>query len=239
MIDRSSPIPLYIQLKEILLEKIRQHNWQPGELIPSETALEDIYGLSRITNRQALSELVNEGYLNRQRGRGTFVTTPKFTHDPAKRLTLTDTMLEQGVTPGWRVLRSSWLEASREIGEKLGLPAGSQVFCLERLRLADDKAIGYHVAFLPETIHPHIETTHFDEGGSLHYLCSVPGIGSSKADRILEALRADDDIAGKLGIAVGSPILRIQRSILAHDGRPLEFMQASYRGDRFKYHIAI
>ena len=147
-IDRSSPLPLYSQLKAILLHKI-EREWTPGELIPGESALEETYGLSRITVRQALGELVNEGYLYRQRGRGTFVTRIKFTHDPAQRLALTDTMRQQGVTPGWRVLDSGTCEATKETAERLGVEAGSSIFILKRLRLADEEAIGYHVATVP------------------------------------------------------------------------------------------
>lgn len=236
VIDRRSPIPLYVQLKQLLLEQIHS-TWKSGELIPGETRLEEHYGVSRITVRQALAELVNEGYLTRQRGKGTFVTEPKFTHDPAQRLALTDTMLEQGVKPGWRVLETGWRKAPERVREKLHLTLDARVFSIKRLRLANDEAIGYHIAFVPEALREHIDTSLLEEGGSLNYL-AVPDLQSGKAERTLEAVETDEILAKHLGIGVGKPVLRIERTVVAK-GQVLEFLQASYRGDRFKYRITI
>ena len=81
-VDRSSPLPLHYQLKQHLLEKIESGEWKPNDLIPSEQEMQTSFGLSRITVRQALSDLVYEGLLIRERGRGTFVAPPKMTHSP-------------------------------------------------------------------------------------------------------------------------------------------------------------
>ena len=233
-LDRSSHIPLYIQLKQILLERIKQCEWQAGERIPSEARLEETYDLSRITVRQALAALVQDGYLDRQRGRGTFVTQPKFMHDPAKRLALTDTMLEQGIQPGWRVLSANWTDSPKALADKLR--AKGKWFCIQRLRLANNEAIGYHLAFVPEALTPYLNKDLFEEGGSLHYLKDVPDFQASKAERTLEALEADKEIAKQLNIKPNKPILRIERTTKLK-GQTVEYMQASYRGDRFKYHI--
>ena len=237
-IDRSSPLPLYSQLKAILLQKI-ELEWRPGELIPGESALEETCGLSRITVRQALAELVNEGYLYRQRGRGTFVTRTKFTHDPAQRLALTDAMRQPCVTPGWRVLDSGTCEATKETAEQLGVEAGSSIFILKRLRLADEEAIGFHLAFVPHTQVRHIDEAALDKDGSLYYLRNAPGMAGSKAHRTLEARGAGESIAKHLNIELDAPVLHIERVTVAVDGTPIELLSATYRGDRFKYTISI
>ena len=237
-IDRSSPLPLYSQLKAILLQRI-EREWEPGELIPGESALEETYGLSRITVRQALSELVNEGYLHRQRGRGTFVTRTKFTHDPAQRLALTDTMRQQGVTPGWRVLDSGYCEATEETAERLGVEAGSSIFILKRLRLADEEAIGYHIAIVPGAQAAHINKDALDKDGSLYYLRNAPGMAGSKAHRTLEAKGASEGVAKLLGLEPHAPVLHIERVTVAKEGVPIELLSATYRGDRFKYTISL
>lgn len=234
VVDRGSHIPLYIQLKQILLERIKQCEWQAGERIPSEASLEETYDLSRITVRQALAALVQDGYLDRQRGRGTFVTHPKFMHDPSKRLALTDTMLEQGMKPGWRVLKADWAGLPEALAKKLN--AKNKWFCVQRLRLANNEAIGYHLAFIPKTIKPYLSEELLEEGGSLNYLKNVPDFQETKAERTLEALEASKKIAKQLAIKPRKPILRIERNTKLN-GQTIEFMQASYRGDRFKYHI--
>ena len=96
VLDRNSPIPLYYQLKNVLLTKIQQSEWQAGDLIPSEQELQETFGLSRTTVRQTLSELVNEGWLSRHRGRGTFVTHPTMTHNPIRRLGASEYLEQQG-----------------------------------------------------------------------------------------------------------------------------------------------
>lgn len=239
VLDRESPIPLYFQLKQLLLEKIEQGEWRPGDLIPSEQELQDSYGLSRTTVRQTLSELVNEGRLDRQRGRGTFVTKPKFTHDPSNRLGASDYLRQQGIEPGWQLLEVGWASPDEEVNKKLGLTAVTSPFFLTRLRLANGEPIGYHIAYLPPFVAEHINEKALEEGGSLRYLRSVPQMATSKAARTIEATAATKREAELLGIKIGDPILQIERLLTAEDGTPLELLWASYRGDRFKYQVTL
>lgn len=236
-IDRSSPLPLHHQLKQRLLEKIESGEWKPDDLIPSEQELQDQFGLSRTTVRQALSDLVHEGLLVRERGRGTFVTPPKMTHSPDARKGLTDFMLEQGITPGWKVLEKGVVTASKETAVNLNLPLKSRVYRLRRLRLAEEKPIGIHTAFLPEAIAAQINEADLLVGGSLHYISHIPQMMTSRASRIIEAVPASEPDVSLLHITPGSPILQITRVVRSSGGEPLEYLQARYRGDRFKYQI--
>lgn len=239
VLDRESPIPLYFQLKQVLLEKIEQAEWRPGDLIPSEQELQDNYGLSRTTVRQTLSELVNEGRLDRQRGRGTFVTKPKFTHDPSNRLGATDYLRQQGIEPGWRLLNTGWVAAIEDANDKLQLPSDADLFCIRRLRLANNEAVGYHIVYLPTFVAEQINEKTLEEGGSLRYLRNVPHMHNSKAARTIEATAATKLEVEWLGMKLGEPVLQIERLLTAEDGTPLELLWASYRGDRFKYQVTI
>ncbi len=239
LIDRSSPIPLYFQLKQILLGKINQNEWQTGDLIPSEQELQESYGLSRTTVRQTLSDLVHEGWLDRQRGRGTFVTKPKFAHNPIKRMSTTEYLTQQGIEPGWRLLDADWAQPLEDVTKKLKTSKQERVYRIRRLRLANDEPIGYHIAFLPAFIVPHINHNNLTSGGSLRYLRDAPQMANSTAARTIEANLADDYEEKWLGIAKGDPVLLIERLVTAPDGTPIELLWASYRGDRFKYQITI
>lgn len=236
-IDRSSPLPLHHQLKQRLLEKIESGEWKPDDLIPSEQELQDQFGLSRTTVRQALSDLTHEGLLVRERGRGTFVTPPKMTHSPDAHKGLTEFMLEQGITPGWKVLEKGFVIANKETAVYLNLSPGSRVYRLRRLRLAEDKPIGVHTAFLSEANAGQINEAALLEGGSLQYISHIPQIMTSRASRIIEAIPATEPDVSLLQIAPGSPILQITRIVRSSGGEPLEYLQARYRGDRFKYQI--
>lgn len=239
-VDRTSPIPLYFQLKQILLSQIEAGEWQPGDLIPGEQELQDTYGLSRTTVRQTLAELVNEGRLHRQRGRGTFVTRPKFAHDPSVRPGAAGYIQSEGLTPGWQVLSADWVADPPEgVRQRLQISEAVRVFRIHRLRLANGEPIGYHFAYVPEPFVPQLQLDKLTEGGSLRYLRDVPQMHHSVAQRTIEATSASDPEINLLGATPGEPILTIERRILAEDGTPIELLWAAYLGDRFKYQVTI
>ncbi|WP_420630134.1 GntR family transcriptional regulator [Candidatus Leptofilum sp.] len=238
--DRTSPIPLYFQLKQVLLQQIEQGEWQPGDMIPGEQELQETFGLSRTTVRQTLAELVNEGRLHRQRGRGTFVTRPKFAHDPNVRPGAAGYLQSEGLTPGWQVISADWVaEPPEGVRERLKIDKTIRVFRVHRLRLANDEPIGYHFAYVPELFFPHLNLERLTEGGSMRYLRDVPQMHNSVTQRTIEATAANGPEIEMLGATSGEPILTIERLILADDGTPIELLWAAYFGDRFKYQVTI
>ncbi len=239
-VDRTSPIPLYFQLKQILLQKIDSGTWQPGDLIPGEQELQDTHGLSRTTVRQTLAELVNEGRLHRQRGRGTFVARPVFAHDPSVRPGAAGYIQSAGLTPGWEVLSADWVAQPPEgVRERLNIGSDTRVFRIHRLRLANGEPIGYHYAYVPEQLVSLLNLDKLTEGGSMRYLRNVPQMHNSVAQRAIEATAAAEPEVRLLGAATGEPVLTIERIIFADDGTPIELLWAAYRGDRFKYQVTI
>ena len=137
MIERESPIPLYFQLKQLLAERIKSGEWQPGTMLPTEEQLQEQYGLSRTTVRQAMKEMEFEGKITRHRGRGTFVSKPKISHSPDPRFNLTAYLTQQGMQPGWRVIAAEWVPAKAGEAERLAIDVGVELFRLRRLRLAN------------------------------------------------------------------------------------------------------
>lgn len=236
-IERNSPIPLYYQLKELLSDRINNGEWQVNDMLPTEEQLTERYGLSRTTVRQALRELELEGLISRHRGRGTFVSRPKVSHSPEPQHGLTDFLHQQGRIPGWRVISADWAPAPAEAAKGLQLEQGTAVFCLRRLRLADEEPIGYHVAYVSPAWAAAINPDLFESGGSLHYLNSQDQLAGSYADRTIEAIPAPEAVSEVLEVEVGSPLLTIRRLVTGRAGRPVEEMRAMYRGDRFQYQI--
>jgi len=238
-INRDSPLPLYYQLKQILVEQIEANEWNPGDLIPSEQELQDTYGLSRTTVRQTLSEMVNDGLLNRQRGRGTFVASNKMSPDPSKRLDASEYLDQQGIVAGWQIIEHGWTEPPEGVRERLQVASTTQIYRIHRLRLADGEPIGCHFAYIPESIVLYINIAAMTEGGSLRYLRDAPQLENCVACHAIEATVADETEMTLLGVERGHPILAIERTVTAVDGKPIELLQAAYRGDRFKYQITI
>src|SRR5690348_5951429 len=140
-IYRNSPVPRYHQLKEILREKIRAGELKPGDLIPSERELSETYGISRMTARQAITELVNEGIFFREQGKGTFVTRTKITQQLMRLTGFTEDIRARGQQPTTRVLSARQCLADEIAAERLRVPVGQAIVCLQRLRLADGEPL--------------------------------------------------------------------------------------------------
>ena len=236
-IDRNSPMPLYYQLKQLLLTKIESKELKSGDIFPTEQQIQDTYDVSRTTVRQALSELEDEGRITRHRGRGTFVSKPKLGHSPENYPSLADNMAEQGSTPGWKLLSAEWVMPHAEVYATLQIPDGQKVFQLERLRLENDEPIGYHCAYVSTEFITGIDGTAYTEGGSLRYLNGLPILQDCIAHRTLEALPANEKVADLLHVEIGSALLRVKRIVFSPDETPIEYFIGLYRGDRFEYHI--
>ncbi len=236
-IDRNLPIPLYFQLKQLLLGKIDSGEFKEGDALPTEQQIQEMYQLSRTTVRQALSELEEEGRITRQRGRGTFVTKPKLIHHPEKYPNLLDNMLMRGLVPGWKLLAAEWIQPEPSVYDALGLAASEKLFFLERIRLEDDVPIGYHRAYVPATFTDGIDGTAYTHGGSLRYLMGLPFLNNCVANRVLEAVPASGPVAEILNIEAGAALLRVKRTIYSPQKTPVEYFIGLYRGDRFEYHV--
>lgn len=233
-IDRNSRMPFYFQLKQILLTKIQSGEWKPGELIPSEHTLEEQYQVSRTTIRQTLSELVVEGYLVRQRGRGTFIAQPKVAYDPARRLDLNDYMEQQGVLLDWRLVDCEVSEAPARIHDIL---QSKKLIRLRRLRLAGQEVIGYHIAYIPSAAESYIEESQLCVGESLSYLLKHPLMAQPEVERTLEASLAEKLDVELMGVKRNTAVLHMERLVRGSDGTPIEYLVARFRGDRFKFRV--
>lgn len=236
-IDRNSPMPLYYQLKQLLLAKIESKELKPGDIFPTEQQIQDTYDVSRTTVRQSLSELEDEGLITRHRGRGTFISKPKLSHSPENYPNLADNMAQQGVVPGWKLLSAEWTLAEKEVSKILELTDAQKVFRLERLRLENELAIGYHCAYVSPEFTSGIDGTAFTEGGSLRYLNDLNMLQDCVASRTLDALSANENTAKLLDVEVGMALLRVKRVVFSLEHKPIEYFIGLYRGDRFEYHI--
>src|SRR5271165_4384719 len=123
-ISRFSPVPRYHQLKEILRERVRRGDWKPGDLIPSERELSETYRISRMTARQAVTDLVNEGVFYREQGKGTFVTSHKITLQLMRLTGFTEDISARGQRPSTRVIAATMCPADDITAERLRVEVG-------------------------------------------------------------------------------------------------------------------
>jgi GntR family transcriptional regulator len=239
-IDRSSPVPYYFQLANLLQEEITSGRWAIGERIASEPVLGRHFDVSRATVRQALLMLQNEGHLSREKGRGTFVAEPSlgswllqspegFLHQEADRL-------------GHKV-KSTLLRVEREplprwAAQHLNLETGADGMTIERVREVDGEPVLYVVNHLPGALGETLET--FDESESLYELLRRrEGLKVYGGRRSVEAVNAGKQVSRLLGIKPTTALALIESVSWSHDLKPFDCYRAWLRTDRLRIDIAV
>jgi GntR family transcriptional regulator len=234
ILNRELPIPLYHQLKTLILREIEAGHWKPDQQLPTEEQLSARFHVSKITVRQALRELSNAGWVRREQGRGTFVQKPALEEGPRKLTSFTDEMRDHGIVASSQVLDKSVLAAPVDIAAKLEIPVADPVFRLRRLRLADGIAMGIQTAYLPLAMVPGIEEIKFTDKSLYEVLRSRYGLHPVSAKETLIAVVVNNEDASLLRVPQGSPALAAERMTFLPQARPLEYAQSLMRGDRYK-----
>ena len=233
-LDKSLPVPLYHQLKNILMTGIESGEWQPDQQIPTEEDLSKRFGISKITVRQALRELAGLGYIRREQGRGTFVSRPKLSQGPRELTGFTEEMRRHNLTAHSRVLHQSIREAEEATAAALQIAIGDPVFVLTRLRLANDEPMGVQTSHIPAALVPGLVDERLETGSLYEILQARYGLHPAKAHETHFALLTPPEHAVLLGIAPGSPALGAERIAYLPGGAPFEFVQSIMRGDRYR-----
>lgn len=233
LIDRTSPVPLYYQIKERLLEELPA----PGEQLPTEHDLTARFGVSRMTVVQALRELEQEGVINRIQGKGTFVAPRRFEQRLAQFRGFTEEMQARGLVPTTKLLSLDPVVPLTRVARELDLAPGETVWKVARLRLAGDEPLAVQTAYLPVRLFPDLRADML--GGSLYSLLKARyGLLPLRASEMYEAaVSTADQISRLLGVGPGSPILQAIRITYGSDDTPFEYVSSQIRGDRYTLHV--
>ena len=240
IIDHSSPLPYYFQLKELLIKEIKKGRLKSGQQIPSEFKLCEQFRVSRTVVRQAISSLVQNGYLKREKGRGTFVTKPKITENLFQNLTGSyEDMLARGIKLVTKVLEQTKCEADSKILEGLKLKPGELVIKIKRLRFINNEPIALVTTYLPYEICPSLLEEDLTKQSLYGVLEDKYSLKIANGRRSLEAVSADKQVAALLGVKAGTPLMLLNSISYLEDGRPIEYFQALHRGDRSRFVVAL
>lgn len=242
MIRGDSGTPIYVQLENLVRDKLERGDWTPGMMLPSERDLCETFGISRMTVRQAISNLVSQGLLTRTQGKGTFVARPRLRQTLSKLTSFTEDMRDRGLLVTTRLLELEQRAASPDIASALAIPEGAPVLYLQRLRSAN----GHPMAIETSTLRGDISAPllHEDlEHQSLYRLLEERcGARLVRASQELESGIADEAEARLLAVPTGAPVLHIQRRSLAlWQGLEVlvEYVRSTYRGDRYRFHVEL
>jgi GntR family transcriptional regulator len=238
-IDRTSPLPFYFQLKQILLTELADRELTAGDRLPGDHELCEAYGVSRTVVRQALSELETEGVIERVKGRGTFVAPPRTPEHLVQSLTgLYEDVAARGSHLRSVVRRRELVPADGHIARQLDLAEGSTVLVIERLRFVDDEPWVLTTTYLPYDVAPGLLTDDLTDQSLYALLETKYGVMLTHGRRGVEAAVAGEEVAAALALEPGEPVLVLRSASYAGE-RPVEVFVAYHRGDRSRFEVTL
>lgn len=234
-LDPGDPQPLYQQLRDRLRVKLID-GWPSDRPIPSERHLMQITGLSRMTVRQAIADLVTEGFLRRDQGRGTFIADSRIMRLLTGHSSFRDVVQRQGSIPSTKVVRKGIATANAFQAMLLQVEPGEALYDLVRLRLIDGEPVMLDYTHVPFRICPNLLNA--DLTGSLYevltHSCGVPPQLSSDT---VEAVAAEGEVARLLEVPEGTPLLLMRRLAKTVDNLPVEITDEYVRPDRCLFRV--
>lgn len=233
-------MPKYYIIKNKIINMINSEEFSEDGLIPSERELMTRFNVSRITVKRAIDELVNEGYLYRIQGKGTFIKSDEGNHDLVSLMSCTEDILRMGMTPSKKLIYHSVQEADVVRVKRLQLIKGDMVLVLKRVYYADNEPLNYTTTYLPCKLFPGIENYDFGKESIYDVIENKYGVKITKTQRTLEAVLAMDDVADYLELEQKEPVIlfrAITMGVINGKEIPIETFKSFYRTDRFKFHI--
>ncbi len=233
-LNRNAPIPLHQQIQSMIRHKIVSNQLRSDESIPSERDLAEELRVSRMTVRQALNALREEGLIYQKRGRGTFVSPLKMDIHTRNLKGFSDEMGRRGMNPTSLVIAARIEAANAELAAKLHLDSDADVFMLKRLRLADGIPMSVETTYLPAARFAGLDRYDFAKESLYKVLETDYDVRIYAAAEDLEATAGDAETSRHLGVAENSPLLVVSRTVFAEGNQPIEFTKSVYRADRYR-----
>ncbi len=238
MIDKNSPIPIYYQLEEEIKQMI-ENELVPGDLLPSEREYAEKYDISRMTVRQAITNLAKEGLLYRQKGRGTFVAEKKIEQDLSFLSSFSEDMKSRGLTPSSKLLRFKVITDKPKIASNLKVKSNEPIYEIKRLRMANNEPIALETIYTPQKL----VGTLTDQDITISFYDYIEQKLNKKinyGNQTIEASLANNEESSYLNINKGDPVLVMQRkSYLDNDKKPIEYVKSTYRSDKYKFNMQL
>lgn len=236
MIEKNAPIPVYYQVKMSILDKIETEVYKVGEQLPTDMEFCDLYQVSRITVRRALSELEAEGYIERVQGKGSYVKFKGIHQSISKFYTFTEEIIKMGLVPGSIFVDFKEIKADENLAEKLRVAEGDDIYLVERLRLADKVIVAYDRSYIPKKIAPGFNMDMLMGGSLYSALDENFKMRPNNAEETLEAILVEEKDANKMRVPIGSPQLLVKRQSY-HNDVLVEYNYRIVNSSVYKYRV--
>lgn len=231
--------PIYLQIKNMILNDIKEGKLAPGHKVLSERDLAEMFNTSRMTARHALLELENEGIIERRLGLGSFISSNKIIRDFMTFESFTKTMLGKGLNPQTRVLSIAKESGTSELGNHLNRTLPFEIFKIKRLRLADKSPIAIEVSHIPCEYCPDIDEYLTDNMSLYELLENKYGIKLVKAHQYFQVVLAANEHSKILSISSNSPCLFFEAIAYNAEGQAIEFSTSITRADNTKFYAEL
>lgn len=228
-------LPAYVSIRDAVKRQVDDGVWGIGDRLPSERDLAETFGVSRMTLRQAVTLLVEEGVLERRVGSGTYVASRRVQEKMRGTTSFTEIVTSQGRVPSSRLISYQCKVASETECQQLGLSVGEQVVRMERVRYADKLPLVYEVASIPKKLIKGFDRKAITE----HFFQTLManGYAIGKSQQTIYAKTASERVASYLGVTKGHAILALTQVSYFVDGQPFEYVRSQYVGDRFEFYL--
>lgn len=236
--NKKSRVPLYLQLMDDLIEKIKTQQYRENEKLPSERGLCEVYDLSRITVRQALQELEREGFIYKLHGKGTFVAPKSYNQNLVKLYSFTEEMKAIGKYPTTKVLSFQEIAVEERLANKMGIQPYDEVFQFVRLRLADGEPLMYETSYVPKKVFSDLTKADLMERPMYDIFYDDYAIGVTKAVERFSATMTREEEAVHLQMYPEQPAMLIKRYAY-HKEQLIEYTLSVARGDKFDYTVEL
>ncbi|WP_329885905.1 GntR family transcriptional regulator [Pseudoramibacter faecis] len=233
MLDRNDPKPLHQQLREILEDAIESGKWGPDEKIPSENELSSMYGLSRMTVRSVLTELVREGWLYRVQGKGTFVSEKIETLSPAY-IGIREQLEKMGYEISTKIIEIKTEKGNQTVTKRLKLQPYDLVYKIKRVRYIRNEPISIHISYVSPKYSFQLTKENLEKEQLCVILNEEYGLQRKRVDETLESVSASSEEAKLLNTKKDRPLLLLRDVIYSSDGLPFEYTKVIFKGDKIK-----
>lgn len=223
---------------EMLLERIRTGDLAENSRLPAERSLCEIYGVSRVTIRQALLNLERDGLILRRQGQGTFVKPSKIEQPLNSLYSFSEELIRQNIHPGTKLLSLRNVPAPENVSILFGLPKGAAVRCLCRLRLANDLPYAYENSYLPVDVLGNANEEDLCRDGLYNTIRKQSGTIVDRAQETFSAVIAPQYVVQALGRKGILSVMQLERTAYAK-GRPVEYSEDYVCGDKYRFRITL
>ncbi|HDT8037054.1 TPA: GntR family transcriptional regulator [Enterococcus faecalis] len=235
-LESNKKAPLYQQLYDAILNKVRSGEYQVGEKIPSEEQLMAIYGVSRVTVRNAIKQLVDENILIKRHGKGTFVSMPSYVESMTAGGSFTESGLKMNRKPTTKIISICLKKATGHVAEALGVEKATEVIVIERLRSLDNMPAIFEIDYFRKEDQFMLDLELTDTS-LLDILRQYRGVIVSYFDNIIEIALADEKLAEALAISEEEALVKINQTVVDNDNQILYFNEQYIRKESYKVAI--